>query len=147
MKKLFEWYSRGPTKDMSESERYLGLTISIIIFLIALAGTVGVLLRITGFFNTDPPAFTTECFQKVWCYPTKDPRQKDFCTEYFKFQSDGTFTYNSKRSYAWGTWKYIGNDQIEIIYTQTPTEDELSKKILSMPNCTTLNVDDKVFTN
>ena len=46
MKKLFEWYSRGPTEDMSESERYLGLTISIIIFLIALVGTVGVLLRI-----------------------------------------------------------------------------------------------------
>tara|TARA_Y100001968_G_C19292806_1_gene685080 strand:- start:503 stop:706 length:204 start_codon:yes stop_codon:yes gene_type:complete len=41
----------------------------------------------------------------------------------------------------------IDNDQIEIIYTQTPTEDELLKKILSMPNCTTLNVDDKVFTN
>ena len=46
MKKLFEWYSRGATDDMSEWERYLGLTISIIIFLLSLVGSVGVLLRI-----------------------------------------------------------------------------------------------------
>tara|TARA_B100000614_G_C14362897_1_gene417953 strand:+ start:546 stop:698 length:153 start_codon:yes stop_codon:yes gene_type:complete len=48
MNKLFEWYSRGATKDMSEAERYLGLTVSIIIFLLALAGSVGVFLRIIG---------------------------------------------------------------------------------------------------
>ena len=48
MKKLFEWYSRGPTKNMSKAERYLGLTVSIVVFLLALAGSFGVLLRIIG---------------------------------------------------------------------------------------------------
>jgi len=151
MKKLFEWYLSGPSKDMSKSKIILGIIISVIIFLVALIGNIGVLLRITGFIEPPSPS-TTECLVGEWYYP-KDLRQRlrqrdiEIYFEHWKFQSDSTFSYVGKQTYAWGTWKDIGSNQIEIIYTKTPTEDELSKKILSMPDCSSLKVGDKVFSS
>ena len=139
---------RGPSKDMSKSKIILGCIISVIILLVALIGNIGVLLRITGFIEPPSPS-TTECLVGEWYYP-KDLRQIDIeiYFEHWKFQSDSTFIYGGNGgTYAWGTWKDIGSNQIEIIYTQTPTADELSKKILSMPDCSSLKVGDKVFSS
>jgi hypothetical protein len=47
---------------------------------------------------------------------------------------------------AWRNWKDIGNNQIELIYTKTSTEDVLPKKILSMPDCKTLQVGSTLYT-
>ena len=143
----YKWILRGPTKDMSKSKIILGIIISVIIFLVALIGNIGVLLRIAGFIEPSTPS-TTECLVGEWYYP-KDLRQTDIeiYFEHWKFQSDSTFSYGGKQTYAWGTWKDIGSNQIEIIYTQTPTEDELSKEILSMPDCSSLKVGDNVFSS
>jgi hypothetical protein len=140
------WYKRflrGPTKDMSKSKIILGCIISVIILLVALIGNIGVLLRIAGFIEPSPPS-TTECLVgKDWCHPDCSN-----AIEHWKFQLDSTFIYGGNGgTYAWGTWKDIGSNQIEIIYTQAPTEDELSKEILSMPDCSSLKVGDNVFSS
>ena len=91
-----------------------------------------------------PPPSTNDCLVgKDWCHPDCSN-----AIEHWKFQSDSTFIYSGNRgAYAFGTWKDIGNNQIEIIYTQTLTEDELSKEILSMPDCSSLKVGDNVFSS
>ena len=145
----FDWYRKGPTDDMSNSKRILGRIISVIILLLSLTGSIGVLLRITGFIGPSP-ASKTECLVGKWYYKDLNYNDgynlKDAPIEVWDFQTNSTFIFEGN-GYAWGSWKDIGNNKIEIIYTQTPTEDKLSKKILSMPDCDSLQIGNKVFSN
>ena len=92
----FDWYRKGPTDGMSNSKIILGFIISIIIFLIALAGTVGVLLRITGFIGpSTTTASTTECLVGEWYYKDLNYNDgynlKDAPIEVWDFQTNSTF--------------------------------------------------------
>ena len=73
-----------------------------------------------------------------WCQPNcNNP------TMAWKFSADKTFNYSTSMfggMSAWGTWKDIGSNQIELIYTKTSTGDVLPKKTLSMPDCSSLKV-------
>ena len=136
---------------MSNSKIIFGLIFSIVIFLVALIAKFGILLRVTGFLpELDSPASTTECLVGKWYYKDLNYNDgynlKDAPIEVWDFQTNSTFIFEGN-GYAWGSWKDIGNNKIEIIYTKTPTEDELSKKILSMPDCDSLQIGNKVFSN
>ena len=147
----FDWYRKGPTDDMSNQKIIFGLILSIVIFLGSLTGTIGVLLRITGFIgpSTTTPS-TTECLLGKWYYKDLNYNDgynlKDAPIEVWDFQTNSTFIFEGN-GYAWGSWKDIGNNKIEIIYSTNRTEDELSKKILSMPDCDSLQIGNKVFSN
>ena len=73
-----------------------------------------------------------------WCSPNcSDPIAA------WKFSADATFNYSNSMFggiSAWGTWKDIGSNQIELIYTKTSTGDVLPKKTLSMPDCSSLKI-------
>ena len=79
-----------------------------------------------------------------WCQPNcSNP------TMAWKFAADGNFNYSTTMfggMSAWGNWKDIGNNQIELIYTKASTGDVLPKKILSMPDCKTLQVGSTLYT-
>ena len=79
-----------------------------------------------------------------WCQPNcSNP------TMAWKFSTDGTFNYSTTMfggMSAWGTWEDKGGNQIELIYTKTSTGDLLPKKILSMPDCKTLQVGSTLYT-
>ena len=78
-----------------------------------------------------------------WCQPNCSSP-----TMAWKFASDGTFNYSTTMfggMSAWGTWKDIGTNQIELIYTKTSTGDILSKKLLSMPDCETIQVGSTIY--
>ena len=61
----------------------------------------------------------------------------------WRFSADGIFNY-SNSSFggikASGSWKDIGSNQIELIYTNTSTGDVLPNAILSMPDCRSLSI-------
>ena len=73
-----------------------------------------------------------------WCQPNcSNPSMA------WKFFSDKTFNYSTSifgGMSAWGTWKDIGKNKVELVYTKTSTGDALPKKILSMPDCSSLLV-------
>ena len=78
-----------------------------------------------------------------WCQPNCSSP-----TMSWKFAADGTFNYSTTMfggMSAWGTWKDIGTNQIELIYTKTSTGDILPKKILSMPDCKSLQVGSTLY--
>ena len=73
-----------------------------------------------------------------WCQPNcNNP------TMAWKFSNDGTFNYSTTMfggMSAWGKWKEIGNNQIEISYTKTTENILPENKILNMLNCNTLKI-------
>lgn len=136
MKKLFDWYLQGPTKDMSKSKIIYGLIISVVICLIALTGLIGKLLKITGFFEPSYNIIQCDLEDKYWCYPDCSNAIK-----YWKFQSDLTFMSSGG---AWGTWKKdIVSNQIEVV--NQAAGSQWLKKTLSMPDCDSLKDGYNVF--
>ncbi len=147
----FDWYRKGPTDDMSNSKIIFGLILSIVICLVALIANIGIFLRIIGIgVLPESPKSTAECLVGKWYYKDLNYNDgynlKDAPIEVWDFQTNSTFIFEGN-GYAWGSWKDIGNNKIEIIYTKTPAEDELLKKILSMPDCDSLQIGNKVFSN
>lgn len=84
------------------------------------------------------------CLAGNWCYPScSNPHSA------WEFSADGTFDFTvDMGSYdwsAWGEWKDIGNNKVEIIYTKTSTGDEQPSQIVSMPDCRTLKVGSTLY--
>ena len=73
-----------------------------------------------------------------WCNPNcNNPKMA------WKFSSEATFNYSTTLfggMSAWGTWRGIGSNKIEITYTKNLTGDVLPKRILIMPDCRSLSV-------
>ena len=66
----------------------------------------------------------------------------------WKFAIDGTFSYSTSMfggMSTWGTWRDIGGDQIELIYTKTTKGDLLPKKTLTMPDCKSLKIGSTLY--
>jgi len=66
----------------------------------------------------------------------------------WKFAIDGTFSYSTSMfggMSTWGTWRDIGSDQIELIYTKTTKGDLLPKKTLTMPDCKSLKIGSTLY--
>ena len=78
-----------------------------------------------------------------WCEPScSNP------TMAWKFSLDGTFSYSTTMfggMSTWGTWKDIGNNEINIIYTRTSTGDILAEKIISMQDCESLKIGQTIY--
>lgn len=78
-----------------------------------------------------------------WCSPNcSDP------TMAWKFSGDGTFNYSTTMfggMSAWGTWEDIGNKEIKIVYTRTSTGDVLPSKVISMPDCKSLKINQSIY--
>lgn len=98
-----------------------------------------VILSCTDDKNSENVENITQCLVGYdWCQPNcNNP------TMAWKFSNDGTFNYSTtmfRGMSAWGKWKEIENNQIEISYTKTTENILPENKILNMPNCNTLKI-------
>ena len=78
-----------------------------------------------------------------WCLPNCEAPNM-----VWKFSSDGAFNFSTNLfggNSAWGTWKDLGEQKIEIKYTKSTTNKNIPNQIITIPNCTTLKIGGSVY--
>ena len=78
-----------------------------------------------------------------WCLPNCETPDV-----VFKFSGDGTFSFSTTLlggNTAWGTWNDLGNQKIELKYTENTAKRTIPDRIISMPDCRTIKIGNTLY--